>query len=204
MATPANTSQDVYDHINTILTEFKDISESLQLAYIRSLDETIEATVGENPAKVRIRLQLQEKAYKALPEATKNVLDTSKGGISLAIELVRRDLTEYPALTRTLYTATEEQRNGDLRRLYNALSPVTEMHGALMSAGIDVEQREWAAKLVSEIPNLRRLRSTPWFEVALLLKIITVDPNEFNMNTPDFDVTVRVGKETNHAKSVLC
>ncbi|CAM9286827.1 unnamed protein product, partial [Laminaria digitata] len=151
-----------------------------QLGILKSLDEVVEANDDDNFNKIDVALALQDHALLALPKDTANALAISKGGSGLALELVRRDITEFSVLIRVLYESTEEQRARDngLHRLYNTLSPIVELHGALAGAGIDVEEREWARSLARQIPNLRRLRSTPWHEVALVLKLITLDPED--------------------------
>lgn len=148
-----------------------------QLGILKSLDEFVEATDDDNAGKIDVTLTLRERALIALPKNTADVLEISKGGSGLALELVRHDLTEFSVLVRALYTSTEKQRAADdgLRRLYNTLGPIVELHGALVSAGVDVEEREWARSLTRQIPNLRRLRSTPWHEVALVLKLIALE-----------------------------
>lgn len=88
------------------------------------------------------------------------LLEGINGGSDLALEMVRRNLIDFVVLSRALYQSTEDTRKKDpgLQRLYQALNPVVELHGALSSAGIDVDERDWARTLVSQVPNLRRLR----------------------------------------------
>lgn len=148
------------------------------LGRLRALDEAVRG-VGDidiDGRRVDITLDLHDCAFAALPRDTAAVLEASQGSSDFALELVRRNLTELNAVARALYSSTEDQRLEDdgLRRLHVALSPVVELRGALLSAGIDVSQRDWAAVLTENVPNLRRLRSTPWHEVALLLKLIVV------------------------------
>lgn len=178
--------------------------DSHQLGTLKILDAIVEATDDDNVNKIDATLVLHQHALLALPKNTAEVLRISKGGSGLAIELVRRDLTEFSVLVRALYTSNEEQRTWDegLHRLYNTLIPVVEVHGALVSAGVDVEQRAWAKALALQIPNLRRLRSTPWHEVALVLKLITLEEEDIeegsaegddspNMTAELYDSTVR-------------
>lgn len=175
-----------------------------QVGILKTLDAVVEGTDDDNANKIDITLALQEHAILALPENTAEALRISKAGSGLALELVRRDLTEFSVLARALYTSTGDQRAADdgLHRLYNTLSPVVELHGALVSAGVDVEQRAWARSLARQMPNLRRLRSTPWHEVALVLKLIVLESEDVEgseaedgenpiMDTDVYDATVR-------------
>ncbi|CAM9095802.1 unnamed protein product, partial [Laminaria digitata] len=157
---------------------------ALQLGVLKTLDQILEVTDDDNADKIEVKLALQEHALVALPENTAEVLTRSKGGSGLAVELVRRDLTELSVLARALYASTQATRATDegLDRLYKTLSPIVELHGALVTAGVDVEEREWARSLTCQVPNLRRLRSTPWHEVALVLKLIMAEVTEAGDN----------------------
>ena len=151
-----------------------------QLGILKTLDAVVEGTDDDNANKIDVTLALQDHAMRALPKNTAEVLRISNGESGLALELVRRDLTEFSVLVRVLYASTEDQRAADdgLHRIHKALSPVVELHGALVSAGVDVEQRAWARSLALQLPNLRRLRSTPWHEVALVLKLIVLETED--------------------------
>ncbi|CAN0246322.1 unnamed protein product, partial [Ectocarpus sp. 12 AP-2014] len=146
---------------------------------LKALDDAVRGLgdIDIDGRKVDVTLDMYDCAFAALPEKTAATLKASKGDSSLALELVRRNLTEFNAMARALYNSTDEQRLADngLRNLHDALSPIVEMHGALLSAGIDASEREWAAVLTKNIANLRRLRSSPWHEVALLLKLVVVE-----------------------------
>ena len=122
----------------------------------------------------------------------KKASNGDRGG-SMAIELVRRDLTELNVLARILHASTEEDRleDGGLRRLYNAPSTATNLHGALMKAGVDVEAKDWANVLTTTIPNLRQLRSTPWHRVALVLKLIVPEAGERKGSVRSTEISVK-------------
>lgn len=144
-----------------------------RLKYIdRIVQDNDSASTYEN---VSINQALEDLALLALPADTAGALRAGKGGNDLALELVRRNLTEFDALAGVVYDSTEDERGADdgLRRLHGAFSLITELHSALVSAGIDVGRKDWATALTKKMPNLRRLRSAPWFEVALILKLVT-------------------------------
>ena len=142
-----------------------------QLGILKSLDEVVEANDDDNFNKIDVALALQDHALLALPNDTANVLAISKGGSGLALELVRRDITEFSVLIRVLYESTEEQRGRDngLHRLYNTLSPIVELHGALAGAGIDVLPQEPPVDgdplLAADIPNLIVTPHVAWAAV---------------------------------------
>lgn len=154
--------------------------------YLKSLDDVVQGTPGFSVKKADANSSIQEHALAALPDSTIGVVKkASKGGTggSLAIELVRRDLTELNVLARTLHVSTEDERreDGGLRRLYNALSSLTELRGALVGSGVDVEtKKEWANLLATKIPNLRQLRSTPWHKVALMLQLVAPEAGKIH------------------------
>lgn len=184
MSNDGGTSQpaDMYGEITAVLAK---LEKSNDLDYLKSLDKVVQGTDGFSVKKANAEKAIQDYALAALPEsAAKTIKKASNdgGGGSLAIELVRRDLTELSVLARALHVSTEEERCGDdgLRRLYNALSTFTELHGALISAGVDVEAKEWAKLLTTKIPNLRQLRSTPWHQVAFTLKLVVPEAGEID------------------------
>lgn len=150
--------------------------DAKDLGKLKALDEAVQATDDYAPRKLEVQLLLQDRALASLPKRTAEALKTSKGSSRLALELLRRDLVEVNALAKALYASTEERRRADdgLRRLHIAFTPILELHGALVTSGIDVEGRDWAKTLIKNLPDLKRLRSAPWHEVALLLKLITV------------------------------
>ena len=144
--------------------------------YIKSVDSAVQAITDVSVNKANAEKIIHDSALEALPKSTCEVIQKarsqgSRGG--LAIELVRRDLTELNILARTLHASTEEERreDGGLRALHNALSRITELFGALVSEGVNVEEKEWAKLLAAGIPTLRQLRSTPWTKVALILQL---------------------------------
>lgn len=172
---------------------------------LKALDDAVRGLgdIDIDGRRVDVTLDIYDCAFAALPESTAAALKSSKGDSSLALELVRRNLTEFNTMARALYNSTEEQRLADdgLRDLHDALSPIVELHGALLSAGIDASERDWATVLTKNITNLRRLRSSPWHEVALLLKLVVVevggdddddDDTEGGDNVNTFDGSVRI------------
>eukprot|EP00903_Cladosiphon_okamuranus_P018216 g16755.t1 len=171
--------------------------DAKQLGKLVSLDEAVQATDDYAPKKLAVQLLLHDRALASMSKGTVETLKTSKGSSSLAFELLRRDLTEVNALAKALYASTEEQRREDdgLRRHYIAFSPILELDGALVTSGIDVEEWDWAKTLIKNLPNLKRLRSTPWHEVALLLKLITMAP-DVGGEAPSDDGGVQDKKDT--------
>lgn len=172
------------------------------LGRLKALDEAVQSLgdIDIDGRRVDITLDLHDCAFAALPDNTAAVLESSQGSSGFALELVRRNLTELNSMARALYLSTEEQRRTDdgLRELHDALSPIVELRGALLTAGIDASKRDWAAVLTGNIPNLRRLRSTPWHEVTLLMKLVVVaedgEGTEGEDNLATFDGSVRVRK----------
>lgn len=156
------------------------LAKGADIDHLKALDDVVQTTGGHSGHSVQkadTKRAIQKSALSALPESTADLIKkVDKGGTGgrLAIELVRRDLTDLTALARVLYTSTVEERRecGGLRRLHKALWNVTELHGALALAGVDVEAKGWAKFLTTEIPSLRQLRSTPWHQVALRLKLV--------------------------------
>lgn len=98
----------------------------------------------------------------------------------IALELVRRDMTTYSTISSTLYSAKDEDLDKDpvLKHIHARLKGATELHGALLVSGISPGDREWAQALVDQVTNLKRLRATPWHEIALLLGLIEVTPEK--------------------------
>ncbi|CAM9438579.1 unnamed protein product [Sphacelaria rigidula] len=98
----------------------------------------------------------------------------------IALELVRRDMTTYSQLSSGLYSATDEDLDKDpaLKRIHERLKGPTELHGALTVSGIYPGEREWAQALVDQLTTLKRLRATPWHEIALLLGLIELTPEK--------------------------
>ena len=75
----------------------------------------------------------------------------------VALELVRRDITEYSRLSAALYGATDEalEKDAALKHIHDRLAMTVELHGVLTLAGILPEEREWAQALVDTFVDLR-------------------------------------------------
>lgn len=175
-----STDAEIYNEVTEALAN---LESSNDLDYLKSLDDVVQGTSGFSVKRADAEKAIQDYALTALPESVADAIrkaNSSGDGGGLAIELVRRGLTDLNVLARTLHASTLEERSGDddLRRLYTALSAVTELHGTLMNAGVDVRAKEWAKLLTTEIPNLRQLRSTPWHKVALMLKLVVLEADE--------------------------
>lgn len=181
------------DEVSKALERLNGGPHASDLDYLKSLDDIVQGSGGFSVKKADAIKVIQDHVMAALPKDTAEVLKVSNGG-SLALELLRRDLTEFDVLAQALYSSSEEERQVDegLRRLYVSLSPATELHGALLSAGIDVGAKKWAQLLTARAPNLRRLRSTPWHQVALLLKLVVKGSESGGDDTRVFDGPVRV------------
>lgn len=190
-------SDGIYNEVTYALSRN---NKSIDLDYLKSLDKVVQGTNGFSVKRADVERLIQDSALAALPRDTAEILKkTSKGGCggSLAIELVRRGLTELNVLARTLHSSAEEERREDvgLRRLYNTLSITTELHGALIKAGVDTEAKEWAKVLTAEITNLRQLRSTPWHQVALMLKLVIPESGELDGSVSEPNKNVSNGRE---------
>ena len=98
----------------------------------------------------------------------------------IALEPVRRDITEYSQLSSGLYGSTPEDlaKDSALKAVHDRLSVAVEFHGVLTLAGIMPGEREWAQALVDAVADLKSLRATPWHEVALLLGLIELTPEK--------------------------
>lgn len=66
-------------------------------------------------------------------------LEATASGSDVALELVRRNLTQLAPLAKTLYNATAEDLDADegLRSLHGALASGLELYGTLVDKGID-------------------------------------------------------------------
>lgn len=75
----------------------------------------------------------------------------------VALDLVRRDMTEYSQLSSGLYGSTGEDLEKDppLKKIHGRLSMAVELHGVLTLAGITPGEREWAQALVDNFSDLR-------------------------------------------------
>lgn len=77
---------------------------------------------------------------------TNKALESSGVGSDIALELVRRSLTQLPTLAKVLYTATAEELAADagLRSLHQELGSGLELYGALVEKGIIPPRRDAA------------------------------------------------------------
>lgn len=75
----------------------------------------------------------------------------------VALELVRRDITEYSRLSAALYGATAEDLEKDpvFKNVHDRLYMTVELHGVLTIAGILPGEREWAQALVDTFVDLK-------------------------------------------------
>jgi len=75
----------------------------------------------------------------------------------VALELVRRNMTEYSQLSSGLYGSTPEdlQKDPALNKIHDRLSMAVELHGVLTLAGITPGEREWAQALADTYVDLR-------------------------------------------------
>lgn len=75
----------------------------------------------------------------------------------VALELVRRDMTEYSQLSSGLYGSKAEdlERDPALKKIHDRLSMAVELHGVLTLAGITPGEREWAQALADTFVDLR-------------------------------------------------
>lgn len=117
---------------------------------------------------------MEKLAVRCLPEDTRMALEASESGSDTAIRLVRRNLTQLPALAKALYNSTADAIDADdgLRALHVDLAPGLELYGALVTHGVNPRKRSWARLLTERYPSLRELRWTPW---RRLMHIVGMD-----------------------------
>ena len=132
---------------------------------LKLMDKAIIA-LGAPPTLQSIQLvsDMAELARETLPEDTRKALDAVESGNDVALELVRRNLTQLPALAKTLYEATPDALAADdgLCSLHAQLAPNLELYGALVANGVDPRRRPWAQKLTQEFSTLTELKWLSW------------------------------------------
>eukprot|EP00752_Nemacystus_decipiens_P018566 g16645.t1 len=169
---------------------------SVHLGKLKQLDQMVsdlDDFERKSGTIVYLSMVLRERAMAALPENTAELLRAKNMSSEVALELVRRDITEYSRLSAALYGATAEYLEKDpvLKNIHDRLAMTVELHGVLTLAGILPEEREWAQTLVDTFVDLRSLRATPWSEVAFLLGLIEVVPPVDDVAEPNPDSPVK-------------
>ena len=172
----------------TVLSGFSDMVASLHLTMTGS--DTTNTTTNRRPSSIASaigKLKLLDKAFIALdapptlqsvklmsdmaelaqaslPEDTRKALDAVESGIDVAMELVRRNLTQLPVLAKTIYTATSDALEADdgLSSLHSELASGLELYGALVAQGVNPRKRSWAQKLTQQFSSLSEMRRMSW------------------------------------------
>ncbi|CAM9586326.1 unnamed protein product [Ectocarpus fasciculatus] len=154
--------------------------DSVQLGMLKKLDQMVSDLELASGIQVHLTMVLRERAMVALPEDTAALLKGNLMSSEIALELVRRDMTEYSQLSSGLYGTSPEDLEDDpaLKRVHDRLSMAVELHGVLTLAGITPAEREWAQALADNFVDLRSLRATPWSEVAWLLGLVELTPEK--------------------------
>eukprot|EP00903_Cladosiphon_okamuranus_P009929 g9426.t1 len=160
---------------------------SAHLGMLKQLDQMVsdlDCFEKKSGVYVYLTMILRERAMAALPGDTTKLLRTKKMSSEVALELVRRDITEYSRLSAALAgsTADDLEKDAALKNIHARLSQPVELHGVLTIAGILPEEREWAKALVDTFVDLKSLRATPWSEVAWLMGLIEIVPDEAEPN----------------------
>ncbi|CAM9461459.1 unnamed protein product, partial [Ectocarpus fasciculatus] len=154
--------------------------DSVQLGMLKKLDQMVSDLEMPSGIQVHLVMVLRERAMTALPKDTAALLKGNLMSSEIALELVRRDMTEYSQLSSGLYGSKPEDLDNDppLKRIHDRLSMAVELHGVLTLAGITPTEREWAQALADTFVDLRSLRGTPWSEVAWLLGLVELTPKK--------------------------
>ena len=113
---------------------------------------------------IELMSDMAELARASLPEDTRKALDTAGSGSDVAMELVRRNLTQLPTLAKALYKVTSDALEADdgLCTLHAELSSGLELYGALVVHGVDPRKRPWAQMLTEQFSSLTELRWLSW------------------------------------------
>eukprot|EP00752_Nemacystus_decipiens_P016983 g15208.t1 len=138
---------------------------SVHLGKLKQLDQMVsdlDDFERKSGTIVYLTMVLRERAMAALPENTAELLRAKNMSSEVALELVRRDITEYSRLSAALYGATAEYLEKDpvLKNIHDRLAMTVELHGVLTLAGILPEEKEWAQTLVDTFVDLRREMGT--------------------------------------------
>lgn len=132
---------------------------------LKIMDRAITALdVTPSMQSVHLMSDMAELALASLPQDTRSVLQASECGSDVAMELVRRNLTQLPILAKTLYTATAEALAADagLTALHGELAGALELYGALMAHGVNPRARPWAHQLTEKFSHLNEMRYISW------------------------------------------
>lgn len=132
---------------------------------LKIMDKAI-ANMDASPTLKSIQLMsdMAELAVKCLPQDTMKALEASESGSDIAMELLRRNLTQLPILTKTLYNATPDALDADagLQVLHAQLASDLELYGALVAHGINPRKRSWARRLTERFSSLSELKRVSW------------------------------------------
>lgn len=79
------------------------------------MDEALVTLAISSPTleSVTLSANMAELAFLALPDDTRKALQASEAGNNIAMEIVRRNMTQLPTLAKTLYNATQEALDAD-------------------------------------------------------------------------------------------
>lgn len=136
---------------------------------LKTLDSAINS-LDATPTLQSIKLtrDMANLAVLVLPDDTKRALAQMESGSGVAMELVRRNLTQLPNLSKILYSATTEALDADpgLRSIHAELAPGLDLYGALVARGVNPRKRVWAQRLTEKISSLRELRFVSWQQLT--------------------------------------
>lgn len=145
---------------------------------------------------IEVISEMSEVAMKCLPEDTRQALAASGSGSDVALELIRRNLTQLPSLAKTLYKATPETLDADegLRSLYAELASGLELYGALVAKGVNPRRRPWALRLTANFSSLYDLKCVGWRRLIGLVGLTspTIRADEGAQNGVSEDEEVRL------------
>lgn len=138
---------------------------SAVIGKLKALDKAM-VTLKTSPTLESINLMsdMDNLAMNSLPEDTRKVLQEAESGSDVAMELVRRNLTQLPTLAKMLFKATPGALEADegLSSLHTELASSLELYGALVAQGVNPRKRSWAQRLTEEISSLTELKWVSW------------------------------------------
>lgn len=142
---------------------------------LKTLDKAIAALeVSPTFESIQLVSAMADLAMACLPEDTRTILENSESGSDVAMELVRRNLTQLPTLAKVLYNTTccDLLVDEGLSTLSTKLASSLELYGALVVQGVNPRKRLWARQLTEEFISPTELRWTSW---KRLMHIVGMD-----------------------------
>lgn len=179
-----DTSQSSTEDKSEVLKAFSSLVEALRrditaskphsqtLGRLKMLDRAI-VSLEATPSAESVDLvsSLCELAVLLLPDDTRKYLESCECGSDIALELVRRNLTQLPALAKRLYNATSDDLSADkgLNALHLELGSSLNLYGAFTARGINPRKRPWALSLTQKFSSLSEMRRMSWHRLARLV-----------------------------------